>query len=225
VPADPLGAAYSSSERCAGSPPQAISNAAPAEWQSRSNQVDALRERFLTVKVQLLAQGPLPLFAQQLPLARPITLLQGDYPSSVSSGAGWQEWRVAAALALVLLGLFGGSQWLKWSRLRAAERQVDARLTELGRSLLADAAPADPALLRKAVMSRVSGAGTGDDVALQAVSVVGADLDFERADNADSLERINTQLRAGGLQAELLSGAAADTGYDGQIRIRRGGAS
>jgi hypothetical protein len=46
-----------------------------------------------------------------------------------------------------------------------------------------------------------------------------------RAESADSLERINTQLRASGLQAEMLSGAAADTGYAGQIRIRRGGAS
>ena len=244
VPADPLGAAFDIA--CGGEPAHRslLLYAAPAEWQSRSNQVDALRERFVTVKVQLLPQGPLPLFAQQLPQARPINLLQGDYASSVNSGAVWQEWRVAAVLALVLLGLFGGSQWLKWSRLRAAERQVDASLTELGRSLLADAAPADPALLRRAVMSRLSGAAAGDDVALALMTALAnarsaapqariESLRFQngaleikmRAENADSLERINTQLRAGGLQAELLSGAAADSGYDGQIRIRRGGAS
>ena len=121
---------------------------------------------------------------------------------------------------------------------------MDARLTELGRSLLADAAPADPALLRKAVMARRSGAGAGDDIALVLVTALAnarsaapqariESLRFQngaleikvRADNAESLERINTQLRSRGLQAELLSGAASDSGYDGQIRIRRGGAS
>jgi type II secretory pathway component PulL len=46
-----------------------------------------------------------------------------------------------------------------------------------------------------------------------------------RADNADSLEQINAQLRSGGWRAELLSGAAAGDGYAGQIRISRGSAS
>lgn len=244
VPADPLGAAFDIA--CAGDPTQRslLLYAAPADWQARSNQVDALRARFLTVKVQLLPQGPLPLLAQQLPQARPVNLLQGDYPPTANTGAGWREWRMAAALALVLLGLFGASQWLQWSKLLKAEQQIDARLTELGRSLLADAAPSDPAQLRKVVMARLNGSGAGDDLALEMMTAIAnarsaapqariESLRFQsgalelkvRADSADALERINAQLRASGWQAELLSGAAAESGYDGQIRVRRGAAS
>ncbi len=243
VPVDPLGDAFDIA--CAGDPTHRslLLYASPADWQQRSNQVDALRARFLTVKVQLLPQGPLPLYAQQLPLARPINLLQGDYQPTSPSGAGWRQWRIAALLALVSIAIFAAGNWLAWSRVRAVELQVDARMGELGRALLADAAPADTAQLRKAVTARL-GSGAGSDLALEMMTALagarsaapqakiesmryqnGA-LELKvRADNADSLERINAQLRAGGWQAELLSGSAAATGYDGQIRIRAAGAT
>src|SRR5580698_1058922 len=50
-----------------------------AEWHQHSAQVEALRERFDGIKIQLLNGGPLALFAQQLPVAAPINLLQGQY--------------------------------------------------------------------------------------------------------------------------------------------------
>jgi general secretion pathway protein L len=243
VPADPLGAAFDIA--CAGDATQRslLLYATPADWQSRSDSVDALRARFLTVKVQLLPQGPMPLFAQQLPQAQPINLLQGDYEPEGVSRAGWREWRLPAALAAVLLLLVAGGLWFQGSRIKAAEQQLDARLTELGRSLLADAAPADPVQLRRAVMARLSGSNS-DDVALELMTALAnarvaaprarvESLRYQngalelriRADNADSLEQINAQLRSGGWRAELLSGAAAGDGYAGQIRISRGSAS
>ena len=39
------------------------------EWHQRSREVEAVRERFDGIKVQLLTDGPLALFAQQLPTA------------------------------------------------------------------------------------------------------------------------------------------------------------
>jgi len=72
-----------------------------AEWQQYSPQVEAVRDQFDGIKVQLLTSGPLTLFAQQLPTAKPINLLQGRYTPQTTRAVGWQAWRVAAMLLVV----------------------------------------------------------------------------------------------------------------------------
>jgi general secretion pathway protein L len=243
VPADPLGAAFDIA--CGGDPTRhsLLLYATPADWQARSDQVDALRERFLTVKVQLLPQGPLPFFAQHLPHTQAINLLQGDFPPTARTATSWRDWRLAAALALLLLGLHLGSQLFTLNKLRGAEKTLDARLLDLGRGLLPGATLADPSQLREQLAARM-GTASSDDLALEIMTALAnaksgipelkiESLRFQagaieltvRTDNADSVERMNNQLRSGGWQAELLGGAAANPGYQGRIRIRRGAAS
>src|SRR5215468_1361914 len=69
-----------------------------AEWHQHSAQIEALRERFDGIKIQLLGAGPLALFGQQLPTAAPINLLQGSYAPTKATTVGWQSWKVAAIL-------------------------------------------------------------------------------------------------------------------------------
>lgn len=243
VPADPLGAAFDIA--CGGDSTRhsLLLYSTPADWQARSDQVDALRERFLTVKVQLLPQGPLPFFAQHLPQTQAINLLQGDFPATARAATSWRDWRLAAALALLLLGLHVGSQVLMLNKLRSAEKTVDARLLDLGRGLLPGETLANPSQLREQIASRM-GAATADDLALEIMTAIATaksgvpELKIEsmrfqsgsveltvRTDTADSVEKMNGQLRSGGWQAELLGGAAANPGYQGRIRISRGAAS
>src|ERR1700749_2424589 len=66
------------------------------EWHEHSAQVEALRERFDGIKIQLLANGPLALFAQPLPTATPTNLLQGAYTPTTPRALGIRAWRVAA---------------------------------------------------------------------------------------------------------------------------------
>jgi len=73
MPADALGDALElvrpQGELTAQSGRGLILYAGAAEWQRHSPQVEAVRDRFDGVKVQLLTSGPLGLFAQQLPAA------------------------------------------------------------------------------------------------------------------------------------------------------------
>jgi len=63
------------------------------EWHQHSAQVEAARPHFDGIKVQLLAGGPLALFAQQLPSTGAINLLQGSYaPVWVSGPGGWRRY-------------------------------------------------------------------------------------------------------------------------------------
>jgi type II secretion system protein L len=214
--------------------------AGPTDWHKRSDQVDALRERFLTVKVQLLPQGPLPLLAQQLPHVKPTNLLQGEFAPTAHRGGAWRDWRMAAVLAFLMLATFVGGRFWELSSLKNNEATVDARLAELGQALLPPGSvPSDPAQLRASMAQRLGGTrGDPNDVMLEILAALaqarmaapqtriesarfrdGA-LELKlRADTADSIEKINAQLRANGWQAELLSGAANGTAFEGRVRI------
>jgi type II secretory pathway component PulL len=68
--------------------------------------------------------------------------------------------------------------------------------------------------------------GGAHGTSLQALSYRDGALDLKlRASDAESLERIDQALRNNGWQAELTSGGAAATGYEGRIQIRRGAAA
>src|SRR6266403_1085420 len=101
-----------------------------AEWHQHSAQVEALRERFDGIKIQLLTNGPLALFAQQLPTATPINLLQGPYTPTTARAAGWQAWRGAAVLLACFIGLHVAGKAAELSVLKRSEHRLDASIRE-----------------------------------------------------------------------------------------------
>src|SRR5256885_17003821 len=82
------------------------------------------RERFDGIKIQLLTNGPLALFAQQLPTATPINLLQGPYTPTTARAAGWQAWRGAAMLLACFIGLHVAGKAAELSVLKATEHRL-----------------------------------------------------------------------------------------------------
>src|SRR6185437_16629210 len=100
------------------------------EWHEHSPQVEALRERFDGIKIQLLTGGPLTLFAQQLPVASPINLLQGSYTPVTQGSVGWQAWRVAAILLGCLVGLHIVGKTAELGLLKRQEHTLDTSMSE-----------------------------------------------------------------------------------------------
>lgn len=216
----------------------------PEDWQRRSIEVEALRQSCASLKVQLLNSGPLPLLAPQLTAGAFINLLTGEFAPAVAQGNGWRRWQFAAVLAAILIVVHAGGLLLQLLQQHRAERALDAQIGALARSAL----PGDPGL--GAVRSRVEQrllAAQGDagaagfmpalaalaqalsgarGASLEALSYRDGGLDLKlKAGDAESLERIDQALRSNGWQAELTSGGAAATGYEGRIQIRRVGAS
>ncbi len=210
-----------------------------AEWQRRSAEIESVRGRLASLKLQLLGSGALPWLAAQLPSAAPINLLQASYAPRGNFMAHWQRWRIAAALAAALLLLHLGAQaWSLW-RLTRAEHEVDGLIAELvdpkwssgsgsirerveqalvdteGRSGRSGLLPALQVLAQ--AMSAVPGSR------LQALSFRDGALQLKvRAGDAQSLDRINQSLRAAGWQAELVSGAPAGDAFEGNVQLRAG---
>jgi general secretion pathway protein L len=209
-----------------------------AEWHQHSAQVESLRERFDGIKIQLLSGGPLTLFAQQLPVATPINLLQGPYAPVTARTVGWQSWKVAAILLLSLVGLHVAGKAGELSVLKRTEHKLDTSITEtFHQALPLEQKPLDP---RRVMETRLNasrnGGGPGSLLpALQALvqartapSTVIQALSFHQgavemklaAPDAASLDHMSQSLRAHGWQAELTSGNTVGSGYEGRIQIR-----
>src|ERR1700744_2695461 len=130
------------------------------EWHQHSSQVESLRERFDGIKIQLLANGPLDLFAQQLPTATPTNLLQGAYTPTTSRAVGVRAWRVAAILLAALVGLHLVGKVTELSLLKRNEHKLDVAIREaLQTALPGEASTPDARKLleRKLAAARASG--------------------------------------------------------------------
>jgi general secretion pathway protein L len=211
-----------------------------AEWQQHSAQVEAARPHFDGIRVQLLAGGPLALFAQQLPSAAAINLLQGSYAPVSSRGTGFMAWRVAAILLASLIGLHVVGKAAELQVLKRHERQVDASIRDTFRSSMhTEASASEARRLMERRLIGVRGAGEGLLPALQALAQArdaapgtsvqslnfhGGSLEMKlSAPDATSLDRLSQSLRSSGWHADLTGGSNAGSAYEGRIQMRSGG--
>jgi general secretion pathway protein L len=209
-----------------------------AEWQHFSPQVEKVRDQFDGIKVQLLTNGPLPLYVQQLPTAKPINLLQGRYAQQNATTVGWRPWRAAAILLAALVGLHVAGKAGELFMLKRAEKAVDVSIDQAFRAAM----PGEQNTInaRRRMEQRLaavrSGGGTGLLTALGAVAsargaapgTVVQSLSFRdgalelkiAAPNADSLERVNQALSGNGWEAQFIGGNNVGQGYEGRVQIR-----
>lgn len=210
-----------------------------AEWHQHSAKIEALRERFDGIKIQLLNAGPLALFGQQLPTAAPINLLQGSYAPTTARTVGWRSWRVAAILLACLLGLHIAGKAAELSTLKSAEHKLDVSIGEQFR--LAMPGENNPVDARRRMEARLASLQNGGNSAgflpaLQALvrarsvapSTVVQALSYRQgtvdmtliAHDAASLDHMNQALRSNGWQADLTSGSNTGDGFKGRIQFR-----
>jgi general secretion pathway protein L len=215
---------------------------ATAEWQRHSAEVEAARERFVSLKVQLLGDGPLALFAQQLPTTAAINLLQGAYAPRSSRALGLSAWRVAALLLLSLVVLHVAGKAVELKALKGKERQVDASISDTFHSAMPGESGSNDARRRmeqRLLALRSGGGANGLLGALQAVAtargaVAGTtvqSLNFHdglleltlNAPDAASLDHLSQQLRNSGWQADLVGGSTVGSAYQGRVQIHAQG--
>src|SRR5690349_13494692 len=192
-----------------------------AEWQHFSPRVEKVRDQFDGIKVQLLTGGPLPLFVQQLPIARAINLLQGRYAQQNPRAAGWRSWRVAAILLAALVGLHVAGKAGELFMLKRAEKTVDASIDQAFRAAmpgeqntinarkrmetrLATVRNGGGVGLLNALGAVVSARGAAPGTVVQSLSYRDGALELKvAAPDADSLERVNQALSSNGWDAQF----------------------
>ncbi len=216
------------------------------DWHTHRPIIDALRERLASLKVQLLPDGPLPLLAHQAVTNPPFNLLQGEFAPHSRGSDQWRAWRLAAMLggcfiALTLLGK-GVEIW----RLKSTEKALDASIEQVFREAMPGEQNAIDARRRmEARLTQLHGSTTGQvtnllammnviagakakvpETTFEAFSFRGTVLDMKiGARDVDSLDKLRRLVTDGGLQAELQSSNANDSGVEGRIQIKAPGAS
>ena len=242
LPADALDQALEiargSTDTSAGGGSGLILYTGAAEWQQHAAQVEAARPHFDGIKVQLLTDGPLALFAQQLPHETAINLLQADYAPASGRGANLKAWRVAAMLLGALLVLHIGGKIVQLRVLKSREHTVDASIRDVAHSV-GETTLVDIRRHMEARVAAARGAGGGLLPALQALAQARGttpgtsvqSLNFHNgalemtlgAPDAASLAHLSQALRENGWQADLGGGSNTADGYQGRLQVHANG--
>jgi general secretion pathway protein L len=218
------------------------------EWPTWQDEVEALRERCATLRVQALPDGLLPLFAQQLAAEHPdgasINLLQGMFAARSGFAAQWSAWRTAAALAGALLITHLAAQGIELWRLKTAARKNAADIEQVFHQAMPDArttANARQQMEGRLNAGRGGGAGAGLLESLGALggaltqvpsTVVSAltyrdtvlDLKLTAPDVA-SLDQITKLVTQRGFAASLEGTNQQGAQFEGRLQIRSPGKS
>jgi general secretion pathway protein L len=212
-----------------------------AEWHRHSATVEAARERFEGIQIQLLTGGPLGLFAQQLPTTTATNLLQGAYTPATPHAVGWSAWRVAAMLLAGLIALHIAGKAAELSVLKHADHKLDGSIEQVFHMAM----PGEPStyearrqMEQRLAAARANAASGGFLLALQALvqahhaapEAVLEALTFRdgalelkaSAPSVESLDRLSKQLRQQGWQAHLVAGNPAGSAYEGRIQMSPG---
>jgi general secretion pathway protein L len=213
------------------------------EWQAHENAIDALRDRFTGVKVQLLPSGPLSVLAPAAAAGDAVNLLQGALAVASPLQQNWKSWRVAAVLAASLLFLHLGARYFELTRLRKSEAALDASIQDAFRAAMPGQQNAVNARRRvEARLAQLQGAGGSGALLPALVAIAHArtaapDATIEgitfrdggvvlrmTAPDAASLDAISQQLRTENWQADISGLSAAGDVYRGSLQLRRAGA-
>ncbi len=213
--------------------------AGESEWRQYGPKIEAEREHFEGLSVQLLSEGPLGLFAQSLPGTSAINLLQGSYAPASPLAGSFKAWRVAAALLAGLLVLHGVGSAAQLLLLKRTEKRLDQSISETFEQAMPGEHNSSNARHRMearltalqgstdssgllAMLSAVAQARAGSTgTTLQALSYRDGLLELQvSAPGADALDRISQQLRSGGWQADLTSGTSTGGAYQGHIQMK-----
>ncbi len=212
------------------------------EWNAHQHEIDALRDRFTGVKVQMLPHGSLGLLAPAAAANDAINLLQGPLAVASPLEMSWKAWRIAAVLAGTLLFVHVGARYFELTQIRKSEATLDANIEDSFRQAMPGQMNATNA--RRRVETRLAevrgGGGSGNLLpALAAVaqarsaapSAVVEGLTFRdgkldlriRAPDASSVDAIGQQLRAANWQAKNEGGSNNGDSYSGRLQISKAG--
>ncbi len=220
-------------------PESAVLYATREDWARAQGEFERLTEKFDSLKVQLLPDGPLPWLARELQSTEAINLLQGEFERTTDFGARWHRWRTAASLAAVLLAVHIAAQAVQIQRAKHETAALDAQIA----SVFSTAMPADtlqdPRRQMQSRLNRIRKSGAGPENFLRALKVLSGALAVAPKTDIDSLSyhedsldmkvsapslgalsQLSQFIGKQGMTAEIKSSIPAGTGVEAQIQLR-----
>ncbi|HMD74919.1 MAG TPA: type II secretion system protein GspL [Steroidobacteraceae bacterium] len=208
------------------------------DWLRVQDEFEGLIDRFESLRVQLLADGPLPWLGREIRSGGAVNLLQGEFAAEADYGARWRQWRVAAALAAALLVVHVGAEGLQLQRAKRQTAELDAEIATVFTSAMPTEKPTDPRKQMEARLNLVRKSAVGPQYFLHAMQALGAavssipktsidalsyreqTVDMKvTAASVDALSQLSQVIGKQGLSAEILSSTPAAGGVEAHIKI------
>lgn len=220
-------------------PESAVLYVTREDWARSQKEFEQLADKFGSLKIQLLPDGPLPWLARGLKSTDAVNLLQGDFAKNTDFGTRFRQWRTPALLAAGLLTVHVAAQALQ---IRAAKHETAALDGQIA-TLFSGAMPAeviqDPRRQMQSRLDRIHKSGAGPEYFLRALRVLSGAIAMIPQTHIDALsyreESVDIKLSAPsvaalsqlsqliskqGMTAEIQSSTPAAGGVEGHIQLR-----
>ncbi|MEO7207574.1 MAG: type II secretion system protein GspL [Steroidobacteraceae bacterium] len=209
------------------------------DWARVQEDFEELLQDFASLKVQLLADGPLPWLARGMHTADAVNLLQGEFSRATDYSERWHRWRLAAGLAAALLVVHVAAQALQIRQAKHESAALDSQISQVFSSAMSGDSSADPRRQMQSKLERIRKSGAGPQYFLRALQTLSGALTespkttmsalsyrenaLDLTVNAPSLAALSqlTQfVGKQGLAAEIQSSNPVATGVEAHLHIR-----
>ncbi|HTV95325.1 MAG TPA: type II secretion system protein GspL [Steroidobacteraceae bacterium] len=209
------------------------------EWALVQDEFQALAHKFASLKVQLLADGPLPWLARDLKSTEAVNLLQGEFARSTDYNARWLQWRTAAMLAGGLLVAHIAAAAIRIHQANHETKTLDTEISQLFKEVMPAEKMVDPRRQMQSRLDQIHHAGASPEYFLHTLEVLSGaisslpntridalsyreqSLDLRvTAPNLAALSQLSQSVAKQGLTADIQSSQPAQGGVEAQMQVR-----
>jgi general secretion pathway protein L len=214
-----------------------------ADWARVQDEFEALADKFASLKVQLLSEGPLPWLARALGSTDAVNLLQGEFARSTDYGARWRQWRTAALLAGVFLVAHVAAGALQIHQANHETAALDTQIAQLFSQVMPAERLQDPRRQMESRLERIRRSGPGPEDFLRTLQALSGAVTATPKTNIDTLSyreqaldmkvtapsvaalsQLSQLVSKQGLTAEIQSSTPAGSGVEAHMQVRPEGA-
>lgn len=209
------------------------------DWAHVQNEFEQLIERFDSLKVQLLPDGPLPWLARALAATDAVNLLQGEFARATNFGARWRQWRTAAALAVGLLAVHVAAQALQIRQAKHETAALDGQIASIFSAAMPGEVIQDPRRQMQSRLDRIHKSGASPEYFLRTLKILGdamavtpktsidalsyreESLDMKvSAPSLAALSQLSQFIGKQGMTAEIQSSTPVANGVEAHVQLR-----
>lgn len=212
------------------------------DWAATKDEIETVVEKFASLKVQLLPDGPLPWLGRNLHDGGAVNLLQGDYARATDYQARWQQWRTPAIAAVVLLLVHVGAQALQIRQAKRDATVLDEQIGQVFSSTVPGEPLRDPRKQLQTRLDRIRRSGAGPEYFLRSLQALGDamsatpkisidGLNYHEqnlemrvtAPDLGSISQVSKLVGNKGLTADIQSSTPNATGVEAHLQIHSPG--
>jgi general secretion pathway protein L len=209
------------------------------DWAGAKADFEMLADKFESLRVQLLTDGPLPWLAASVQSTDAVNLLQGDFARATDYGERWRQWRTAACLAAALLFAHVAAQALQIRHANRETAVLDAQIASVFSSAMPAATLQDPRRQMQSRLDRIRKSGGGPEYFLRTLQTLSGAMAVTPKTSIDALsyreESVDMKVSAPslaalsqlsqfvgtqGMTADIQSSTPVPTGVEAHLQIR-----